>query len=125
MTDRYDIIPASNPIEKDKKAPTAFVAFNKKAAKKLDPSNDAVSVVMMHEVGETRITRRREVLNYFPDNSPEGAKTVEKIVDKTTGFSHKQLSSLLSHIRLRDFRDEEKFMNYLNEGIQKTWLEDL
>ena len=125
MSEKFDIIPASNPIDKGKKAPVAFVSFNNKVKKKFDPVNDAINVVLMDETGTDRDSRREEILNYFPDNSPEGAKTVEKIVDKTTGFSKRQLGSLLNHIRLKDFRDEEKFINYLDEGIEKTWLDDL
>lgn len=125
MTEKYEIIPASNPIENDRKTPTAFVSFKNRASKKRAPENEAVKVLLMEETGVDRHARKREVLNYFPDNSPEGAKTVEEIVDKTTGFSHSQLNSLLNHIRLKDFRDTDKFINVLNEGIQKTWLEEL
>lgn len=125
MTNKYDIIPATNPIDSSKKSPVAFVSFKNKISKKSDPANEALNVVLMDNTGINRSTRKEEILNFFPDNSPDGAKTVETIIDKTTGFSHKQLSSLLNHIRLKDFRDEEKFVNILNEGIQRAWLEDL
>lgn len=125
MTDKYDIIPATNPIDSSKKSPVAFVSFKNKISRRRDPANEALNVLLMEETGINRTTRKEKILSYFPDNSPNGAKTVEAITDKTTGFNHKQLSSLLNHIRLKDFRDEEKFVNVLNEGIQRAWLDDL
>lgn len=125
MTDKYEIIPTSNPIEKDRKRPIGFIAFNSRKEKQSDPASEAVNVLSMEEIGVDRSVRRKEILSYFPDNSPEGARVVETIVNKTTGFSLGQLNTLLSHVRLKDFRDSEKFINTLEESIQKTWMEDL
>jgi hypothetical protein len=96
-----------------------------KGQKKKDPVAEAVKVMVMDETGASRDERRQEVLNYFPDNSPQGAKVVENIVNKTTGFNKNQLSSLLNHIRLKDFRDSENFIDTLTNEVEKTWLEDI
>lgn len=125
MSDRKEIIPVSNPISKDKKAPLAFISYQDNSHTYKKPEHEAVNVLAMNEVGTDREARKQAVLDYFPDNSPTGAKTVEEIVNKTTGFNGRQMSSLLNHMRLKDFRDRERFINHLNEGIEKIWLEDL
>lgn len=125
MSDRKEIIPVSNPINKDKKAPLAFISFQDNSHTYKKPEHEAVNVLAMSEVGTDRDARKQEVLNFFPDNSPDGAKVVEDIVNKTTGFNQRQMSSLLSHMRLKDFRDKENFISHLNQGIEKIWLDDL
>jgi hypothetical protein len=125
MSDRYEIIPASNPIDKDRKPPMGVIAFKNKAKKKNDPEREAVNVVLMGEQGEPREARKKQILNYFPDNSPEGARAVEKLVDHTTGFTQSQMNSLLNYMRLKDFRDQKTFFDALNEGVKQAWLDDL
>ena len=123
--ERKKIIPFSNPIDRDKEPPLGLLSFNKDSSKKADLQQEAVHVLSMEEKGLNREKRRQEILNYFPDNSPKAAKNVETIINKTTGMDESQLSRLLNYVRLKDFRDSDKFIQVLDEKIEHTWLEDL
>jgi hypothetical protein len=122
--EKYNLIPTSNPMEKKGKSVIGLLSYQKKGIKQSDPANNAVSVLLMDDTGLDRSLRKKEILNYFPDNCPDGARTVENIVNKTTGLSKNQLNKLLNHMRLKDFRDSEKFIDSLNDCVQKAWLEE-
>ena len=123
--EKKNLIPFSNSIDKERKTPLSLLSFNINTHKKTDPMDKAMYVLKMDEIGIDRDSRREKILNFFPDNSPQGAKTVETIINKTTGFDNRQLNSLLNYVRLKDFRNNEKFIQILDQNIEKTWLEEL
>ena len=65
MTDKFDIIPATNPIDSSKKSPVAFVSFKNKISRKRDPANEALNVVLMDETGVNRNLRKEKILSLF------------------------------------------------------------